>query len=327
MGRRKGSYTSQHRRSMFLAVTAVLLCLMGSMLVGEDRLQSLQGWLEQLMSDGAFVMAPESASGAQSETQGALSVHYIDVGQGDCILIRAGEQSVLVDAGERGNSETIVNYLNKQGVETLDLVIATHPHSDHIGSMPEVLEQFGAGELLCASLPEELIPTTRIYEKLLDTAEEKNIPMKDALPGMEFALENGAKITVLGPDAGKAEDLNNTSIVFRLDFGETSFLFTGDAEKASEEEILAGAYREKLEANVLKLGHHGSSTSTSEKWLEKVSPQYAVALLGKDNEYGHPHEEILTRLEEKGVTLYRSDLNGNIVFTSDGKTVTPPSAA
>lgn len=309
--KRTSKKDQQQRRSLMLALLAVLLCVAGSLILGQDRLNEI---LDVLFTKTGLVSAP-------AQVEGDLKVHFIDVGQGDCTLIQTETENILVDAGERGNGDTIIAYLRAQKVDDLDLVVATHPHSDHIGSMPDVLEDFPAKEMLFANVPDVLTPTSRIYEKLLDTVEAQDIPVTDAAPGLQYEIGGGALITVLGPVSGEAKDLNNTSVVFRLDYGATSFLFTGDAEKESEREILKSPLRGNLRADVLKLGHHGSSTSTTAEWLNAIQPKIAVALLGVDNEYGHPHRETLEKLKKAQVTLYRSDLNGTIVIGSDGETL------
>lgn len=309
--RRRTKKDEQQRRSFILAALAVLLCVAGSIFLGQDRFNEI---LDGLFTKTGLVSAP-------AQVEGDLKVHFIDVGQGDCTLIQTKTENILVDAGERGNGDAITAYLQAQRVDDLDLVVATHPHSDHIGSMPEVLQAFPAKEMLFGNVPDDLTPTSRIYEKLLDAVEAGNIPVSDAVPGLQYDVGGGALITVLGPVSAKAQDLNNTSVVFRLDYGATSFLFTGDAEKESEREILKSPLRGKLRADVLKLGHHGSSTSTTPEWLSAVRPRIAVALVGADNEYGHPHHETLEKLADADVALYRSDLNGSIVIGSDGETL------
>lgn len=309
--KRRSKKAEQQLRSLILAAVAVVLCMAVSLILGQERLDAI---LDALSGGTGLSSAP-------ADVAGELKVHFIDVGQGDCALIQTETQNVLVDAGERGNSDTIIAYLQAQKVGKLDLVVATHPHSDHIGSMPEVLEAFGAKEMLAGRVPDKLIPTTRIYEKLLDVVEAQDIPVEEAAPGLQYDLGGGALITVLGPVSDNISDLNNTSVVFRLDYGKTSFLFTGDAEKDSEQEILESSLRGRLRADVLKLGHHGSSTSTTQAWLDAVRPQFAVALLGADNDYGHPHKETLEKLKKAEIPLYRSDLNGTIVFGSDGETL------
>lgn len=309
--KRRSKKQETQRRSLLLSVAAVVICIAASLLLGQERFNEI---LDALFTQSGLSSAP-------ADVEGDLKVHFIDVGQGDCTLIQTESQNVLVDAGERGNGDTIIAYLRAQKVERLDLVVATHPHSDHIGSMPEVLGEFPAKEMLFANVPEKLTPTSRIYEKLLDKIDSENIPVTEASPGLQYDLGGGAQITVLGPVSGDADDLNNTSVVFRLDYGSTAFMFTGDAEKASEREILASPLRKKLRADVLKLGHHGSSTSITQEWLDAVKPHIAVALLGADNEYGHPHKETVEKLAKADIPLYRSDLHGTIVIGSDGDTL------
>lgn len=312
MAKKRTKKQQQEYRSKLLGIIAAVLCVIASLVLGQERLDEI---LDSLFQETGMTSAPV-------QVEGELKVHFIDVGQGDCTLIQTESQNILVDAGERGNGNTILSYLESQNVDELDLVVATHPHSDHIGSMPEVLKALPVKKMLEGNVPEKLTPTSRIYESLLDVIAEKNIPVTEAAPGLEYDIGGGAKISVLGPVSDDIKDLNNTSAVFRLDYGNTSFMFTGDAEKESEEEILAHTSKKKLHANVLKLGHHGSRTSNSQEWLYAVAPEYAVALVGKDNDYGHPHEETLKKLEKSGISLYRSDIHGTIVFGSNGETLT-----
>lgn len=312
MAKKRTKKQQQEYRSKLLGIVAAVLCVLASLILGQDRLDEI---LDSLFQETGMTPAPV-------QVDGKLKVHFIDVGQGDCTLIQTESQNILVDAGERGNSDTILAYLKSQNVEELDLVVATHPHSDHIGSMAEVIKALPVKKLLEGNVPEKLVPTTRIYESLLDVIAEKDIPVTEAAPGLEYDIGGGAKISVLGPVSDNIKDLNNTSAVFRLDYGNTSFMFTGDAEKESEEEILSHTAKKKLHADVLKLGHHGSRTSNSQEWLYAVAPEYAVALVGKDNDYGHPHEETLKKLEKSGIALYRSDIHGTIVFGSDGESLT-----
>lgn len=312
MAKKRTKKQQQEYRSKLLGIIAAVLCVIASLVLGQERLDEI---LDSLFQETGMTSAPV-------QVEGELKVHFIDVGQGDCTLIQTESQNILVDAGERGNGNTILSYLESQNVDELDLVVATHPHSDHIGNMPEVLKALPVKKMLEGNVPEKLTPTSRIYESLLDVIAEKNIPVTEAAPGLEYDIGGGAKISVLGPVSDDIKDLNNTSAVFRLDYGNTSFMFTGDAEKESEEEILAHTSKKKLHANVLKLGHHGSRTSNSQEWLYAVAPEYAVALVGKDNDYGHPHEETLKKLEKSGISLYRSDIHGTIVFGSNGETLT-----
>ena len=263
------------------------------------------------------ILSPQENDETQTLSE-QFSVHMIDVGQGDCILVKCGSEAMLIDAGERGNSETIINYLKGEGVSELDYVVATHPHSDHIGSMPEVIEEFTVKNVIMPDLPKNLIPTTNIYKRLLQSVKESSAKVIAAKPGAEYSLGD-AVITVLGP-VGTPEDLNNASVVLRADYGETSFIFTGDAEASAEKKIIeSGA---KLDADVLKMGHHGSSTSTCQEFFDAVSPSLALISCGKDNDYGHPHKETLKLLKDSKTDYERTDLKGTIIVISDGKNLT-----
>lgn len=261
-------------------------------------------------------LSPQTAT----VSQGELAVHYIDVGQADCILIKAPEKNVLIDAGDRGMGDLIEQYLQAQSVSQIDLLIATHPHADHIGSMDYIVKNFDIGKILFGNVPQAILPTSRTYENLLDAISDKGMKITKATPGDVYDLGGGANLTILAPLAGY-DDLNDTSVVTRLDFGNRHFLFTGDAESESEADIVKAYAAPELECDVLKLGHHGSSTSSSQGFLQLVSPKIAIACCGTDNSYGHPHRETLTSLANMGVTLYRTDQNGSIVIVTDGESL------
>ena len=246
---------------------------------------------------------------------GTVSVHFIDVGQGDSILVSGSGQNVLIDAGENDQGETVLSYLAEQGVGSIDLAVGTHPHSDHIGGMDTVIEGITVKELLMPDVPDSIVPTTRTHLSLLSAAEKEGTEMLYGYPGDSFSLCGGT-FTVLGPTADY-KDLNNESLVIRFDYGETSFLFTGDQEKDAEKDLIDSDA--KLSADVLKVGHHGSRTSTSKAFLSAVDPQIAVIECGTGNDYGHPHTEVMDRLEQADITVYRTDLDGNIVITTGGK--------
>ncbi len=273
-------------------------------------------WVDEILAQ-----SPTSGGGlaaAPTQVEGDLKVHYIDVGQGDCQLIQAPEQNILIDAGDQGLGDEIIEYLEAQGVERIDLLIATHPHADHIGSMAEVVDHFEIGEVLFAQTPNSLLPTSKTYERLLDSISNKGLQITKAQPGNRYDLGGGAVLDILGPQREYLEDLNDNSVVCRLIFGETGFLFTGDAGEAAEEDLLNVYDSSDLQADILKLGHHGSSTANTSSWLKAVNPKYAVASCGKDNSYGHPHQEVVQRLEEMGISLWRTDQTGTIVVGSDG---------
>lgn len=257
------------------------------------------------------------------EPEEELTVHFIDVGQGDAILIEAPGAVVLIDGGPRTAGEIVVQYLVDRGIrepgEPIDLVIATHPHADHIGGLIEVLQTFPVYRIIDSGIPH----TTITYDDYLSEVEKQvdaGHCVFETPEGQEIDLGGNATLTVLGPEEDLSS-LNDNSVVCRLDFGQTSFLFTGDAEEAAEQHLLGLGVQ--LAADVLKVGHHGSRTSTTAVFLEAVSPQYAVICVGEGNVYGHPHEEVLSRLDGTDVEVFRTDLQGTIVFTSDGTTLTP----
>ena len=249
------------------------------------------------------------------------AVHFIDVGQGESILITTEENSLLIDAGENDKGDEVLDFIKQLGLTELDYVLATHPDSDHIGGMDTVLENIDVpGGVFFGEMPDDLIPTTKTYEDVLDVIEEKDIPLFTAAAGDTIDLGSGAVLTVLGPvDPQAADSKNNTSLVTRLDFGESSFLFNGDQEEDMEEMLVqSGA---DLDCDVMTMGHHGSSTSSSQEYLDAVTPEYASISCGRGNQYGHPHDETIEKLEAMGVEYYRTDLDGNITFTSDGETI------
>jgi competence protein ComEC len=243
-----------------------------------------------------------------------LKVHFIDVGQGDCILIEDGTSAMLIDAGNPENGPDIVSYIKKLGINRLDFVIATHPHADHIGGMADVINAFDIGKLIMPKVEH----TTRTFENLLLTIRNKGLKITAPVPGTEYRLGN-TSFTILAPNSSSYKNLNDYSVVVRLTYGSTSFLFTGDAEQTSEKEILAKGYN--IKSDVLKVGHHGSKTSTTTRFLDAVSPRYAVICVGANNQYGHPAPETLSKLAERGIKVYRTDEAGTIIATSDGKSI------
>lgn len=245
---------------------------------------------------------------------GELQVHYIDVENADCILVRQGEHNLLIDAGDVGDDDKILDYLSRHNVEKLDLVVSTHPHADHIGEMATVLEHIPVGRFVMAFMPEGKEPTTRVYLSMLEQLDEKNIPIDEAEPGKIYTLGT-AQLQILAP-LKEDSDPNAMSVVTRLTFGNRSFLFTGDAEEEVERQILTRGFA--VDSDVLKAGHHGSRTSTSDPFLRAVNPEIAVITCGEGNSYGHPHTETVVRLNNAGVTTYRADYCGDIVITTDG---------
>lgn len=273
-----------------------------------------------------FVSGKFGTGGNTQQTKAAPSapgdtlVYFLDVGQGDCELIRlkTGE-NILIDAGTPDTAQKLVSVLKQLGVEKIDLLVATHPHADHIGGMTRVVESFPIGKVYMPKVADSQIPTTATYENLLKEIESKNLKITAAKGGMTV-LENGdEKLETLAPNSSKYDDLNNYSIVLKLTCGEKSVLFAGDAQTDSEKEMAAKGY--DLKSDVLKCGHHGSSTSTCAAFLKAVSPSAAVISCGVDNDYGHPNKTVLSRLEKAGVTVYRTDQQGTILARCDGKDI------
>lgn len=243
-----------------------------------------------------------------------LSVHYIDVGQGDAILIKTAEKAVLIDGGTRGAGQTVVDYLASQGITKLDIVIGTHPHEDHIGGLITVLAQLEVGEVLDPGV----VHTSKTFEDYLDIIESRNIPFVEARVGMSRDLGSGVGLQILHPENPSSSHLNDASVVARVTSGNIAFIFTGDAEVRSEQEILDRGVN--VRANVLKVGHHGSETSSSAQFLNAVRPAYAVISAGDGNQYFHPHQPILDRLRAANIKVYRTDLHGTVVISiKDGE--------
>ena len=254
-----------------------------------------------------------------------MQIHFIDVGQGDCSLVMYKDSAMLIDCGEAEEADTVISYLKKQGVEKLDYVVATHPHSDHMGAMSEIITGFEIGKVIAPRVKDELTPTSKVYSNFLQALKSKGLKLTAAKPQTEYFLgeiyddeEVPPKFEILAP-LDDYDDLNNYSVVLRLTYGPTSYLFTGDAEKTAESDILQAG--ENVDADVLKVGHHGSSTSTGEKFLEAVSPDICVIQCGAGNSYGHPHAETIEAIENIGAEWYSNDRNGNIIIYSDGERI------
>lgn len=304
MAKRKNKKSRQ-----FSVVVCVLLMLAAAFFTAAPKMNlpfHVPTWQE--------LFGQSAVSLSEAERQ-PLSVHFLDVGQGDSILIKSGDEAMLIDAGEKENGEKIVSYLKEHGVKKLKYAVCTHPHADHIGGMAAVLEGIPAETVLMAKVPDGLLPTTSAYKRLLSAIASSEAKASYAKAGQELTLGK-AVFQVLGP-VKTYEDLNNMSLVLRLTYGENSFLFTGDEESKAEKDLLKK--NAELKADVLKCGHHGSRTSTSADFLKAVSPKWAVASCGENNDYGHPHQETVKRLLNFGVNFLRTDQSGTVVIGSDGK--------
>ena len=254
----------------------------------------------------------------ESSGDESLIVHFLDVGQADCALVESGGAYLLIDGGNRGDSDLVVSFLEQQGVEELAAVVCTHAHEDHVGGLPAVLAVYPTGAVYAPTRTY----ASQVFDDFVYYADQQGLEITIPSPGDSWML-GGAEVTVLGPVKSYAET-NNTSLVLRVELGDTAFLFTGDMETTAETDLLDYWEEEPelLKADVLKVGHHGSDTSTGYRLLYQVAPEYAVISVGAGNSYGHPHEEPLSRLEQAGVMVLRTDALGTIQAVSDGKTVT-----
>ena len=245
---------------------------------------------------------------------GTLTVRFLDVGQGDSALIVCKGQTMLIDGGSVSEGQFLVSRLSRLGVSELDYVVNTHPDEDHCGGLAGVLAKYPAQHVY-SSVTEH---TTKVFSNVVKYAEEQGQQIEVPQTGDSWYVGD-ASVTCIGP-VGTYSDSNNGSLVLRVDFGETSFLFTGDMEQKAEADLLeSGA---DVRADVLKVGHHGSPTSSSQAFLEAVAPSIAVISVGEDNDYGHPNADVLSRLEALGAELYRTDTQGEIIVRSDGQTLT-----
>lgn len=256
-----------------------------------------------------------SGSSLRHGTTGDLRAYFFDVGQGDASVILFKDKVILIDAGEMDQGDKVVGYLKNLGVTRIDLLVATHPHSDHIGGMPKVLAAFPVAKVLDSGMPS----TSSLYERFLETVDEENIPYIIAGQGQTIDIDPSLGILVLSPPKERTgDDLNANSIVLRISYGTVNLLYTGDATTAAEDVMVKTGY--PLEAQVLKVGHHGSSGSGSTAFLSRVRPEVAVISLGEDNPYGHPHKEAMERLNIVRPEIYRTDRDGTILVRSDGAT-------
>lgn len=256
------------------------------------------------------LVSNSTVSKIDSKLKDKLIVHYIDVGQADSILIQVNGKNLLIDAGGLESKDKLVSYIKKQGINKLDYVVATHPHEDHIGGMSYTLKNFAIGEFFA---PKKL-SNTNVFKNMITSLNGKKIITAKA--GVKLNLGPDANCEMLSPNSSDYEDINNYSAAIRLSYKNNNFLFMGDAQKLSEEEIMNSNV--DISCDVLKVGHHGSSTSSSKEFLDKALPKIVVISCGRGNQFGHPNKETLTEFKNRKYTIYRTDIDGTIVLISDG---------
>ncbi len=247
---------------------------------------------------------------------GNLEISYLNVGQGDSAYIKVNDFDILIDAGPRSDADALLQQLEEKDIDDFEMIIATHPHEDHIGGMAKVFEKYDVESFYMPKVTH----TTKTFENMVNAINKEGIKIKQIKEGMSFDLGEGAKIDVYSPIYESYEEFNDYSPIMKLTFGQNEFMFTGDAEAHAEQDVVA-KYPTNLKADVLKFGHHGSSTSSTEEFVKAVSPKYGIISCGVDNTYGHPHRETLEKISKYNIEAYRTDKQGQINVTSDGMTI------
>jgi competence protein ComEC len=297
------------RLVLILVSTAIVLVLSGCDLPGP--------WNTGTSTPQLTTSIPRTPPATTTSTVapfGNLVVSFLDVGQGDAEIVRVNGQTMLIDAGTNASTAALIGDIKALGITRFDVVVGTHPHEDHIGGIDAVINQFGIGTIY---MP-KVTTTTKTFSDVLTAIKNRGLSITTPIVRSTFTL-GSAQCTILAPSNPSSDDLNNASIVIKLTYGTTSFLFTGDAQTESEQAMLLGAY--SLKSDVVKVGHHGSSTSTSPAFLNAVAPKYAVIEVGAGNDYGHPQQVTLDNVAKAGVKVFRTDLNGTITATTDGSTI------
>lgn len=300
-------------------IAGIVIILVITLIGGKydsNLLENLKGSLESESLEDVEKNNDNSTQKIEtSKVDGNLIVDFIDVGQGDSILIRQGDHAMLIDGGTSECKDDLLNFLKSENIQKFDYIVGTHPHEDHIGSLDDVINAYDFDTILFP----KVTTTTKTFENLVNAVKNKNKKFTTPVSGNEYTLGD-AKFKILAPSSDSYQSLNNYSIVINLTYGENTFMFTGDAETLSETEMLNSF--DDLTADVLKIGHHGSTTSTSKKFLNAVNPKYAVISVGKDNTYNHPTKTTMNKLEELKIPVYRTDEEGTIECVSNGKDIT-----
>lgn len=263
-------------------------------------------YLYSVLGEGDDVLSP-------TVPDGDVQIHFIDVGQGDSALICSDEASVLIDAGPGSSADALVSFV-KSRTDEIDYMILTHPHEDHIGGADDILNSLPVKKVIMPDASSE----SKTFARLLDALESSGAEVIEAKSGDVYEAD-GIRLTLLAPNSDTYDNTNDYSVVTKMEYGGFSAMFTGDAETLSEKEILAAYSAAALKSTLLKAGHHGSSTSTSEDFLAAVSPEGAIISCGRDNDYGHPHSETVEKLAAIGAQIYRTDEDGTVSVTTDGQ--------
>lgn len=307
------------RTAGFICIALCMIVLSACGISVEVDRSQLSGLYEEANNDAVASVEDdivveddgEVEDGEAIEALGKLTVHFIDVGQGDATLIQAPDFTMLIDAGRHDRSE-VVPYLEQAGVEHIDILVGTHPHADHIGQMDKVIQRFPVEEVWMSGDTH----TSRTFERVLDAILDSGANYVEPRAGDVFQIGD-ALVTILNPDE-LTGDLNGGSIVMHFAYGEMALMLTGDAEAYQEDTMIGSDL--PLQAQILKLGHHGSSTSSTQPFIENVLPELAIYSAGADNSYGHPHDEVIERLERMNIPVYGTDDYGTLIIETDGIT-------
>lgn len=294
MGKRK----KKSRSKILNLVIAIIIIILGALSVPQ-------------IQENAYIPTSKNTQNISNNVDTNLKVYFIDVGQADSILIQNDGKNMLIDAGNNNDGSKLVKYFQDLGITKFDILVGTHPHEDHIGGLDDIIKSF---DIETIYMP-KVSTTTATFEEVLDAIESKKLLVTTPIIGNYFNLGE-CNFTILSTGTN-TENLNSTSILLKMTFGEKSFIFTGDAITENETAMLD----KDISADVLKVGHHGSDTSTSQEFLNKVNPQYAVISVGKENSYGHPKLVTLEKLSNKNITVYRTDELGTIIMSCDGKEI------
>src|SRR5574344_1656303 len=303
--------TKKTKYILSIIFTVIIAC---SSKFAYDKVNTKDEKENATVSDSLVTTNESDTKKKDTNSTSDLNVYFIDVGQADSILIEQNNKFMLIDAGNNDDGKTVVDFLKSKGVSKLDYIIGTHVHEDHIGGMDDVISSFDEDKILFP----KTTSTTRTFEDFVKAVKDKNKKLYAPKSGEEFNFANST-FKVLAPNNEEYDEANNYSIAIRLTYKNKSFLFMGDAETLSENEILSKGY--DVKSDFLKVGHHGSSTSTSDKFLKAVNPSYAVISVGKNNTYNLPKKSVMDRLKKYNISVYRTDEQGNITLTSDGNTI------
>ena len=311
-------------KNKLLSISLMLLLVVGGILAPQSLYSayaagggfgSFQGGLANKNTSSSSSTSSNNNTAAQPQDfQTTMAVHFIDVGQGLSILVQSGGQNLLYDGGDQEHASEVVSYLQQQNVQNIDYMISSHYDEDHVSGLIDCMNTFPVSNVIGADYAQD----SDVFTEFMDTAATKGLEVRYPFVGDSYSFGTGS-FTILAPDGINAADSNNNSVVIKLENGSTSFIFTGDAEEASEQDMIKPGV--DLDCDVLCLGHHGSSSSTSWDFLEATTPEYAVISCGIDNQYGHPSEETLGRLSDMGIPVFRTDKQGTIIAQSDGSSI------